>query len=105
MINPPIDKVRIIERQFGGSVDDMIGGFDAQHEAVVLVTHFVAPAAEAAAGVDVFFLEAREELFEDAFALEGRGWVAVVEAAVVGRDDFIVGLEEGGGEEAVDAVG
>ena len=61
---------------------------------MVLVPDFVAPGAEAAAGVDVVgVLESGEELFEDTFALEGGGGVAVVEAAVVGGDDLVVGLE------------
>ena len=105
MIDPPIHKIRIIERQFRRTVDDMIGRLDPQHEAVILIADFVAPAAEAAAGVDVFFLEFGQELFEDAFAFEGRGRVAVVEAAVVSGDDFVGGFEHVGCDEAFDAVG
>ena len=71
---------------------------------MVLVADFVSPAAEAAAGVDVLFLELGEELFEDAFALEGWGWVTVVEAAVVGADDLVIGLEHFGVDETLDAV-
>ncbi len=105
MIDPSIDEVRIIQRQFRGPIDDIIGRLDTQHETMILVTDFVAPAAEAAAGVDVFFLEAGEELCEDGFALEGGGRVAVVEAAVVGGHDFVGGLEHFGRDEAFDAVG
>ena len=83
----------------------MIGGLDAEHEAVVLVADLVAPGAEAAAGVDVFLLEFGEELLQHALALEGRGRVAVVEAAVVGGDDFVVGLQHGRVYEAGDAGG
>ena len=83
----------------------MIRGFHAQHEAVVLVADLVAPAAEAAARVYVFFLEAGQELGEDAFAFEGGGRVAVVEAAVVGGYDFVGGAEHFCGEQAFDAVG
>lgn len=72
---------------------------------MILVPNFVSPAAEAAAGVDVVFvLQGGEELFENAFALEGRGGIPVVEAAVVGTDDLIVGLEHGRVEEAGDAI-
>ncbi len=105
MIDPPINKIRIIQRQLRSAVDDVIGGLDAEHKAVVLVAYLVAPAAEAAAGVDVFLLELWEEVFEHAFALEGWGRVAVVEAAVVGGDDFLVGLKHLRVEEAADGVG
>lgn len=105
MIHPPIDKIRIIQRQLRRSIDDIIRCLHPQHEAVILVTDLVSPASETPAGVDVvFILEGGEELFKDAFALEGRGGVAVIEAAVVGRDDFVVGLEHRGVEEAGDAV-
>ena len=83
----------------------MIGGLDTQHEAVVLIADFVAPAAEAAAGVDVFFLEFGQELFQDGFAFEGWGWVAVVEAAVVGGYDFVGWFQHVGCDEAFYAVG
>ena len=102
MILPAVDKVRVVERQLGGTVDDVIGRLDAEHERVILVADLVAPAAEAAARVDVFGLEGGQEFGEDAFALEGGGRVAVVEAAVVGRDDFVVGAEHFGVEEALD---
>lgn len=105
MINSPIDEIRIIQRQLRRAVHDMIRGLHAQHEAMILIADFIAPAAEAAAGVDVLFLEFGQELFEDAFALEGGGWVAVVEAAVVGGDDLVGGGEHFGGDEAFDAVG
>ena len=71
---------------------------------MILVTDLVAPAAEAAAGVDILGLEGGEEFGEDAFALEGGSGVAVVEAAVVGGDDFVVGAEHFGVEEALDGV-
>ena len=99
-----IDKVRVIQRQLDGAVDERVGGLDAEHEAVVLVADFVAPAAEAAAGEDVLFLEFGEELFEDALAFEGWGGIAVVEAAVVGGYDFVGGFEHLGGDEALDGV-
>ena len=82
----------------------MIGRFHTQHEAVVLVADLVSPAAEAAAGVYVLFLELGEELLQDAFALEAWSRVAVVEAAVVCADDFVIGLDHFRVEEALDAV-
>ena len=84
MINPSVYEIRVIEGKFRGAIDDVISGFDTEHETVVLVSDFVAPGAEAAAGEDGFFVEGGEEGFEDGFALEGGGGVAVVEAAVVG---------------------
>ena len=104
VINAAIDEIGIVERQLGGAVDDVVGGLDTQHERVVLVADLVAPAAEAAARVDAAVLELGQELFEGAFALERRGWVAVVEAAVVGADDLVGGAEHFGGDEAADAV-
>lgn len=100
----PVDEIRVVERELDGAVDDGVGGLDAQHEGVVLVADFVAPAAEAAAREDVLFLQFGEELLEDALALEGRGRVAVVEAAVVGGDEFVGGLEHLRGDEAADGV-
>ena len=72
---------------------------------MVLVSDFVAPGAEAAAGEDGFGVEGGEEGFEDGFAFEGGGGVTVVEAAVVGGDDFVGGLEHFGGYETFDTVG
>ena len=71
---------------------------------MVLVADLVAPAAEAAARVDAHVLQRGQELGEGGFALEGRGRVAVVEAAVVGRDDFVGGAQHFGVDEAADAV-
>ena len=105
MINPPIYEIRVIKRKFGSAIDDVISGFDAEHETVVLVPDFVAPGAEAAAGEDGFFIEGGEEGLQHGFAREGWGGVAVVEAAVVGGDDFVGGAEHFCGDEAFDAVG
>ena len=102
MIDPPIDEIRVVERQFGGTVDDGICSFDAEHEGVILIADLVSPAAEAAAGEDVFLLQAGEELFQHAFTLQRRGRVAVLEAAVVFADDFVGGVEEFGGDEAAE---
>ena len=105
IVDPAVDEIGVVERQLGGPVDDVIGRFDAQHEAVILVADLVPPAAEAAAGVNVLFLQFGQELLEDAFALEGWGWVTVVEATVVGADYFVIGFEHFGVDEALDAVG
>ena len=99
-----VDEVGVVEREFGGAVDDVVRGLDAEHEGVVLVADLVAPAAEAAARVDALGFELGEQLLEDAFALEGRGRVAVVEAAVVGAHDLVGGLEHFRVDEAADAV-
>lgn len=104
MVRAPVDEIGVVQGEFGGAVDDVIGGLDAQHEGMVLVADLVAPAAEAAAGVDVFGLEPGQQGREHAFALEGRGRVAVVEAAVVGRDELVGGLEHVGADEAADGV-
>jgi hypothetical protein len=72
---------------------------------VILVADLVAPAAEAATGVDALGLEAGEELGEDTFTLERRGGVAVVEAAVVGGDDLVFGLDHLGVDETLDGIG
>ena len=104
MINAAVDEIRIIERQLRRSINDIIGSLDTKHKRVVLVADLVAPAAEAAARVDGFVLELGEELFEDAFALEGWGGVTVVEAAVVGAHDLVGGLQHRGVGEALDAV-
>lgn len=105
MIHPPIDEIGIIQRQLRRAVNDVIRRLHAQHETVILIAHLVSPATETPARVDVVFvLEGGEELLEDAFALEGGGWVPVVEAAVVRADDLVRGLEHRGGEEACDAV-
>lgn len=105
VVDPPVDEVRVIQRQLCGAVDDVVGGLDAEHEAVVLVADLVAPASEAAARVDVVrVLQRGQELLEDALALERRGRVAVVEAAVVGRYDLVLGLDHVRGDEAGDAV-
>ena len=69
-----------------------------------MVADLVAPAAEAATGEDVKVLEFGEELFQHTFAFEGRGRVAVVEAAVVGRDDFVIRFEHLCGDEAADRI-
>lgn len=71
---------------------------------MVLVADLVAPAAEAATRPDVHVLELGQELLEHTLALERGSGVAVVEAAVVGADDLVLGLEHLGVDETLDAV-
>ena len=104
MVDSRVDEIRVIERQLRGAVDDIVCRLGAQHEAVVLVADLVPPAAEAAAGVDVPFLQFGQQLLEHAFALEARGRVPVVEAAVVGRDNLVGGSQHLGVEQTLDAV-
>lgn len=72
---------------------------------MVLVTDLVAPATEAATGPDVLGLEAGQDLSEGTLTLEGGGGVTVVEAAVVGRDDLVGGLEHLSVDQTLDGVG
>lgn len=104
IIRPRIHEIRVIERELDSTVDNVIDRLDTEHERVVLVADLVAPAAEAAARVDVQVLQLGQELLEHAFALEGWRWIAVVEAAVVKRDDFVGWLEHSRVYEALDAV-
>jgi len=100
-----VDKVRVVEGELDGAVDDVVDGLDAQHERVVLVADLVAPAAEAATRPDVLLLQLRQQLGEGTLALQGWSRVAVVEAAVVGGDDLVVGLEHLGVDETLDGLG
>ena len=104
MIDAPIYKIGIIQRQLRGSINDMIRRLHAQHKAVVLVPHLVPPAAKSTAGVDVFFLQLGQKLLEHALALERGSGVPVVEAAVVCANDLIGGFQHLGGNQATDAV-
>lgn len=106
MIQPPVDEIRVIQRQLRGAVDDVVRRLHTEHETVILVPDFVSPGPEPAARVDVVVvLQGRKQLLQDALALEGWGRVAMVEAAVVGADDFVRRLQHGGVEEAGDGVG
>lgn len=100
-----VDKVRVVEGELDGAVDDVVDGLDAQHERVVLVADLVAPAAEAATRPDVLLLQLRQQLGEGTLALQGWSRVAVVEAAVVGGDDLVVGPEHLGVDETLDGLG
>lgn len=99
-----VDKVGVVEGKLNVTVADGISSLDTQHERVVLVTNLVSPATEAATGVDVHVLELGKELSEDALTLQGGSGVTLVELAVVGRDDLILGLDQVGVDETLNAV-
>lgn len=99
-----VDKVRVVESQLNGAVQDVIGSLDTEHERVVLITDLVSPAAEAAAGVDVHILELGKKLLENSLALQSRGRVTVVELAVVGGDDLVLRLDHLGVDQTLNTV-
>lgn len=72
---------------------------------MILVADLVAPATEAAARPDVALLELGQDLSESAFTLKSRGRVAVIEAAVVGRDDLVSGPKHLSVNETLDTLG
>lgn len=100
-----VDEVGVVEGQLDRSVDNIVDRFHAQHERVVLIADLVAPAAEAATRPDVLLLQLRQQLGEGTLALQGWSRVAVVEAAVVGGDDLVVGPEHLGVDETLDGLG
>lgn len=71
---------------------------------MVLVTDLVAPATEATTGPDVLLLESGQDLGESTLTFQGGGGVAVVEAAVVGGDNLIGGLQHLGVDETLNAI-
>jgi len=71
---------------------------------MILVSYFVSPTAEPTAGIDAFFLQCGEQFGEHTFAFEGGCRISMVEAAMVGRHDFVGGLEHLRINEALDAV-
>lgn len=71
---------------------------------MVLVTDLVSPAAESATGPDVHVLKLGQELLENTLTLESRCGVTVVELAVVGGDDLILGLDHLSVDETLDTV-
>lgn len=93
LVLAPVDKVGIVEGELDGAIENVVCGFDAEHEAMILIANLVAPAAEATARVDIHGLELGEQLGEHAFALEGGRRVAVVEASVVCGYNLIIGRE------------
>ena len=104
VIAPGVDEVGVVERQLSGAVHDVVRGLDTEHERVVLVADLVLPAAEAATAEDVAVLELRQELLQHAIALKGWSRVAVVEAAVVGRYNLVVGLKHVSVDETLNGI-
>ena len=72
---------------------------------MVLVADLVAPAAEAATRPDVHGLELGQHLGEGTLTLQRGGGVAVVEAAVVGGDNLVAGLQHLSVDETLDRLG
>ena len=99
-----VDKVGVVERQFNSAVVDGIDSLHAQHEGVVLVANLVAPAAEATARQNVLSLQLGEELLQDTLTLQAGSRVAVVEAAVVGGNNLVLGADHVRVDETLDAV-
>jgi hypothetical protein len=71
---------------------------------VVLVTDLVAPASETATRPDALLLKLGEKLSESTLTLQGWGGVTVIEPAVVGRDNLIVGIEHLSVNETLDGI-
>lgn len=99
-----IDEIRVVESELNSAVHNVVRSFNTKHEGMVLVANFVSPAAETSSRVDVLGLELGEELGEDALTLKGRGWVTMVETAVVCGDNFIGGLDHFGVDQTLDGV-
>ena len=72
---------------------------------MVLVADLVTPRAETATGPDTLLLELGQNLGEGTLTLQAGSGVTVVEAAVVGGDDFITRLEHLGVDETLDRIG
>ena len=99
-----VDKVGVVEGKLNVTVADGISSLDTQHEGVILVADLVSPATEAATGVDVHVLELGKKFGEDTLTLQSGSGVTLVELAVVGRDDLILGLDQVGVDETLNAV-
>lgn len=96
--------VGVVQRQLDSTVDNVVGGLNTKHERVVLVSDLVLPTAEAATGVDVLCLQLGQNFGQHTVALDGGCGVAVVELAVVGRNDLVVGLDQLGVDQSLDGV-
>ena len=72
---------------------------------MVLVADLVAPATETATGPDALLLETGQNLGEGTLTLQRGGGVAVVEAAVVGGDNLVAGLQHLSVDETLDRLG
>jgi len=99
-----VDEVRVVEGQLNSTVDNVVDSLDTQHEGVVLVANLVAPATETATGPDTLLLQLGQDLGEGTLTLQAGGGVAVVEAAVVGGDNLVTGLQHLGVDETLDGV-
>ena len=62
---------------------------------MVLVTDFVLPRTEAAPRENVLIVKVGQDLLKSSITFQSRGGVTVVEAAMVGADDLVAGLEPG----------
>ena len=71
---------------------------------MVLVANLVPPAAKPSSGPDIALLQLRQQLLQHAFAFEAGRGIAVVEAAVVDGDDFVLWHEHLCVDETLDAV-
>lgn len=91
-----VDKVRVVQRQFDGTVYDVVSGLNTEHKRVVLVANLVPPATEPTSGVDTEVLELRKKLGQNTLTLQRWRGVAVVELAVVGRDNLVLRLNHVG---------
>jgi hypothetical protein len=64
-----IDEVGIVESELNRTVDDVIGGLNAKHEGMILVSDFVSPASESPTRVDIHCLKFGEELRKNTLTL------------------------------------
>lgn len=71
---------------------------------VILVANLVLPGSEAAPGENIFALEIRQRLGQGIVTLEARRGIPVIEAANVGADDLVFGVQQAGVDEPLDAV-
>lgn len=99
-----VDKVRVVQRQFDGTVYDVVSGLNTEHKRVVLVANLVPPATEPTSGVDTEVLELRKKLGQNTLTLQRWRGVAVVELAVVGRDNLVLRLNHVGVDQTLNAV-
>lgn len=99
-----VDKVGVVQSQLNGTVDDVVDGFDTQHERVVLVTDLVAPATETATRPDALLLELGQDLGQSTLTLQRGSGVTVVEAAVIGGDDLVARTEHLSVDETLDRL-
>lgn len=104
LVAASVDEVGVVERELDGTVHNVVGSLNTEHERVVLIADLVPPAAEAATGVNVQVLKLRQEVLEDALSLERGSGVAVVEAAVVCGNDLVLRLDHIGVDETLDAL-